>query len=224
MSHRRYGPIILAGILGVPTAAFAQRDFSGVSITAEPAGAGLYMLTGSGGNIGVIAGDDGAIIIDDQFAPLAPKIAEAIDKLPGSGPKWVLNTHWHGDHTGGNAAFAEAGALIVAHDSVRDRLAQGLTRENGDVTQPAVAAALPTITFSDEMTFHWNGHAVALRHFPNAHTDGDAVVFVDGGAVIHMGDLFMNGFFAYIDLESGGDVDGYISAQRAVLEVAPADR
>ena len=202
--------------------ALAQRNFDDVTITTTEVAEGIYMLEGSGGNLGLVAGGDGAFLIDDQFAPLTEKITAAIAKVSEQPIEFVVNTHWHGDHTGGNENFGQAGAHIVAHENVRTRLAEGLQVE-GRNTPPAPAIALPVITFGHEVTFHWNGRKIEARHFEHAHTDGDAIIFIDDGAIIHMGDVFMNGFFAYIDIDSGGDLNGYIAAHKAVLDAAPDD-
>lgn len=171
------------------------------------------MLEGSGGNIGVSAGPDGLLIIDDQFAPLAEKIDEALGKLATSKPKYLLNTHWHGDHTGGNAHFGK-NALIIAHSNVRKRLA-----DKSD-TPPA---ALPVITYSHSASVHFNGEEIRILHFGPGHTDGDSIIHFTKSNVIHMGDQFFNGRFPFIDLGSGGDVDGYLQTIEAVLQWIPAD-
>ena len=160
----------------------------------------VYMLEGSGGNIGVSVGADGVLIVDDQFAPLADKIRAAIGELGGGDPAFVLNTHYHGDHTGGNAHFGEKG-VIVAHRNVRNRLA---ARRVDD--RPLPEAALPEITFDEGLSIHFNGEELRVVHFPKAHTDGDGVVFFTGSNVVHTGDLFFNGRFPYVDLRGGGNV------------------
>ena len=185
------------------TPALAQRDFSAVEIKVTEVASNIYMLEGSGGNIGLSAGDDGAFVIDDQFAPLSDKIAAAIKTVTDKPVEFVLNTHHHGDHTGGNEAFGGSGAYIVAHDNVRGRLAAA------DGTPDA---ALPVITFSESTTFHQNGHEIHIFHPDNAHTDGDAIVHFRDANVVHMGDVFFSGRYPYIDVASGGDIDGYILA------------
>lgn len=196
--------------------ALAQRDFSAVEIKTVLITPGVYMLEGAGGNIGLSVGADGAFVIDDQFAPLAPKILAAIAKVSPEPVKFVLNTHWHGDHTGGNEAFGAAGAMIVAHDNVRKRLLEGAKR--GDtVIPPAPEDALPVVTFSEEVSFYWNGHDIRVAHPAPAHTDGDAIVFFNGAKVVHMGDVYFNGAYPFVDLASGGDLDGVIAAQESVL-------
>ena len=212
----------VAALTALVTPALAQRDFSKIEIKTTQAAPGIYMLEGAGGNIGVSVGPDGAFVIDDQFAPLSDKILAAIAETSDQPVKFVLNTHWHGDHTGGNAAFADKGAVIVAHDNARKRLKEGLKRKSGD-TPPAPAGALPVITFSDEASFFWNGQDIRVRHPAPAHTDGDAIVFFETANVIHMGDVFFNGSYPYIDLESGGDLDGVIAAQEAALALINDD-
>ena len=202
---------------GAATGACAQRDFSAVEIKTTEVSNGIYMLQGAGGNIGLSTGDDGAFVIDDQFAPLAEKILAAIDEVSDNDVSFVLNTHWHGDHTGGNESMGDAGAHIVAHDNVRKRLKEGLTRASGAVTAPAAPGALPVITFSKSMSFHWNQKHIRVWHPENAHTDGDAIVFFKDANVVHMGDVFFNGSYPYVDLESGGDLSGYIATHEKVL-------
>ncbi len=213
---------VLAALSALSSSAFAQQDLSGVEIKAIPVTPGIYMLEGAGGNIGLSVGPDGAFVIDDQFAPLSEKIMAAIATASGEPVKFVLNTHWHGDHTGGNEAFGAKGAIIVAHDNARKRLKEGLKRATKE-TPPAPAGALPVITFSDEASFYWNGHDIRVRHPASAHTDGDAIVYFEDANVIHMGDVFFNGHYPFIDLESGGGLDGYIAAEEAALAAANAD-
>ena len=197
--------------------AFAQRDFSAVKIKTTRLTDRIYMLEGSGGNIGVSVGADGVLIVDDQFAPLAEKIRAAIGEMGGGDPTFVLNTHYHGDHTGGNAHFGEKG-VIVAHRNVRDRLA---ARRVDD--RPLPETALPEITFDEGLSIHFNGEELRVVHFPNAHTDGDGVVFFTGSNVVHTGDLFFNGRFPYVDLRGGGNVQGYIEAVRSLLKQISPD-
>ena len=205
---------VLAGTISV---ASAQGRFDDVEIKTTQVTEGVYMLEGAGGNIGLSVGTDGAFVIDDQFAPLSDKIMAAIDAVSDNPVEFVLNTHWHGDHTGGNEALGESGAHIIAHDNVRTRLKEGLTRSSGNVTPPAPDAALPVLTFSHSMSFYWNGHDIAIWHPKNAHTDGDAIVHFKDIKVVHMGDVFFNGGYPFIDLESGGDLSGYIATHEKVL-------
>lgn len=173
----------------------------------------IYMLKGAGGNIGVSVGEDGVFVIDDQFAPLTPKILDAISKLSDKKVKFVANTHWHGDHTGGNENLAKEDATIMAHQNVRKRLAESPTR-SGDMRPKE---ALPIITFEDKMSLYINGEQAALIHVNNAHTDGDAVIYFTESNVVHTGDTFFHPYYPYIDMGSGGSVDGYIAAVESTL-------
>ncbi|MFQ5562822.1 MAG: MBL fold metallo-hydrolase [Parvularculaceae bacterium] len=217
----RYAASALALLIAAAPAT-AQTDFSKVEIEVIETAGGVYMLQGAGGNIGLSAGEDGAFVIDDQFAPLTEKIMAAIKTVTDAPVDYVLNTHYHGDHTGGNENFGEAGATIVAHDNVRKRLKEGVKRENRTVP-PSPEGALPVITFSDTVTFHWNGHEVFVFHVDNAHTDGDGIVYFRDINVIHMGDVFFNGFYPFIDLAGGGGLNGYIAAQEYVLSMIDDD-
>ncbi len=199
---------------------FAQQDWSKVEIKSTKVNGNVYMLQGSGGNIGVSVGGDGILIVDDQYAPLADKIKAALKTLGEGKLKFILNTHWHGDHTGGNAAFSSEGS-IIAHTNVRKRLAEGMTI-TGRTVQPAAKEALPIITFDQSVSVHFNGEEIRALHFPRGHTDGDAVIFFTSSNVVHMGDLFFNGMFPYVDIDSGGDVEGYMKNVGEVLAKLPA--
>jgi len=194
----------------------AQQDFSKVEITATKVSGNIYMLQGSGGNIGVSVGADGILIVDDQFAPLADKIKAALKTLGEGKLKFILNTHYHGDHTGGNAVFGPE-APIIAQTNVRKRLQQGTQGQ-----QPAPKEALPVITFDQSVSVHFNGEEIRVLHFPHGHTDGDAIIFFTSSNVIHMGDDFFNGMFPFVDIDSGGDVAGYIKNVGDVLAKLPA--
>lgn len=178
----------------------AQQDFSNVAVQVTHVAGSIYMLTGSGGNIGVSVGPDGLLIVDDQFAPLAPKIESALHQLDPGKLKFVLNTHYHGDHTGGNGYFGRR-AHIVAHSNVRRRMG-GKPGES--------KSELPVITFEDTLSIWFNGEEIKLMHVPPAHTDSDSVIWFTGANVIHFGDTFFSGRFPNIDLGGGGDVRGYI--------------
>lgn len=206
----------VAILVALASQAFAQTDFTKVEIKTVLVTPGIYMLEGAGGNIGLSVGPDGAFVIDDQFAPLSDKILAAIAKVSPEPVRFLLNTHWHFDHTGGNEAFGAAGAVIVAHDNVRKRLMEGMKSEvvNAD---PAPDGALPVVTFSNSVDFYWNGHDIHVTHPAPAHTDGDAIVFFDTVKVVHMGDTYFNGGYPFIDLASGGSLDGVIAAQDGVL-------
>jgi glyoxylase-like metal-dependent hydrolase (beta-lactamase superfamily II) len=170
----------------------------------------VYMLVGQGGNIGVSVGEDGVFVIDDQFAPLTPKILEAIKKLSDKPIVFLANTHHHGDHTGGNVNMAKEGAKIIAHDNVRKRLVETPKRDGSMNPKES----FPIITFNDKMNLYINDDQVAIFHVDNAHTDGDALLYFTNGNVLHTGDTYFNGRYPYIDLNSGGSVNGYIDAAK----------
>jgi cyclase len=192
----------------------AETDFAAVQITATPVAGNIQMLQGNGGNIAVSLGDDGVLMVDDQFAPLSDKIKAAITALGGSAPKFLLNTHWHGDHSGGNENFA-ASATIIAHDNVHVRIA--------DPANKRVPAALPDVTFANGLTMHFNGEEIRLIHLPQGHTDGDTAIWFTSSNVIHMGDEYIIGGFPFIDLNSGGSVQGLIDNHQTILALIPAD-
>lgn len=204
--------------------AWAQQDFSKVEIKAEKLSDTVYMLTGSGGNIGLSIGEDAVVMVDDQFAPLTPKIQEAIGKLTPKPVKFLVNTHWHFDHTGGNENFAQAGALIVAHENVRKRMAAGGEIELlGMQFKAEPRVALPTITFTRDTAFSVNGDELRVIHVPSAHTDGDSIVHFTKSNVIHMGDTFFNQLYPFIDSSSGGSAAGVIANADRVLKLARDD-
>ena len=207
--------------VGLIAAAGQAQDFEKVEIETTPLRTGLYMMTGSGGNLLLSTGRDGVLVIDDQYAPLAPKIRKAISAIDRGPIRWVVNTHWHGDHTGGNEAMAEAGAVIVAHDNVRERMSteQFLAAFQRRVP-PSPAAALPIVTFNDALSFHFNGDEVRVVHVPTAHTDGDALIHFRGADVLHAGDVFFNGMYPFFDTSSGGAFVGMIAATDRLLELA----
>ena len=201
--------------------AAAQQDFSKVDIKSEKLSDGVYMLVGSGGNLGLSVGSDAVFLIDDQYAPLTPKIQAAVAAITHKPIQFILNTHWHGDHTGGNERFAEAGALIVAHDNVRKRMSSDQMIDFFKMrVERSPKAALPLVTFGADVTFHINGDEVVALHCPAAHTDGDAIVHFRHADVIHMGDIFFNGFYPFIDTSSGGSADGVIAAVDRALALA----
>ena len=211
----------LAFFLCATTAVAQQQDFSKVEVKATKVAGTVYMITGSGGNIGVSVGDDGIVIVDDEFAPLAPKIIEALNGITDKPIKFILNTHYHGDHTGGNAVFGRTGT-IIAHDNVRKRLQSG-TSVRGNTTPPAARQALPIVTFNDTATIHLNGEDIRAVHFPSGHTDGDAVIYFPQSNVVHMGDDFFNGRFPFIDVDNGGSVRGLIANVDKILSSLPDD-
>ncbi|MEM9810511.1 MAG: MBL fold metallo-hydrolase [Pseudomonadota bacterium] len=199
----------------ISTFAHAQSDFSSVAITSAEAAPGIHVLYGAGGNIGLAFGEDAVFLVDDQFAPLSDKILAKVEELAGSGVDFVLNTHYHFDHTGGNEALGEAGALVIGHDNIRDRIV-----EDNDAPGDA-----PVLTFRDRQTFHINGLTIRAVHVPHAHTDGDSFVLFEGANVIHTGDLVFHassGTFPYIDLDGGGSIQGMIDAVTTIIEHADA--
>jgi cyclase len=205
-------------------AALAQQDFSQVEIETQKLADTVYMMTGSGGNLGLSVGEDAVFLVDDQFAPLTPKIEAAIAKITDKPVKFLLNTHWHFDHTGGNENLGKAGAVIFAHENVRKRLsAEGFIEFLGMKTKPEPKVALPMVTFSRDLTFHVNGDEVLVLYVPKAHTDGDAIVHFRKSNVIHMGDTFFNKLYPFIDTSSGGTVNGVLKAADLVLRLADDD-
>lgn len=215
---------LLSLFLISPFFASAQRNWDAIEIKVNEVTDNISYLVGSGGNIGVIHGEEGVLIIDDQFAPLSEKIKESIQSLSDKEIKYVVNTHYHGDHSGGNENFKNDGAIIVAQDKVRERLSTSFTNEIFGREMPAKAETFwPTITFSKDMTFHFNGEEIQFVHSPSAHTDGDAIVHFKTSNVIHAGDCFVRYGYPYIDVSAGGSIDGMIEAQRTLLKIADAD-
>lgn len=211
-------------------AASAQEpDFSKVQIKVSKVSGNIYMLEGAGGNIAASVGEDGIVIVDDQFAPLADKIQAALKDLGVTTKpvRFVINTHYHGDHTGGNEPFNNAGATLIAHQNVRKRLETGGTAGNGGsikMEQKAASRnALPIITFEHDVTVHLNGEDIRALHFPSGHTDGDSIIFFPKNNVVHMGDDFVRYGFPFIDVASGGSVQGMIAATEKVASELPAD-
>lgn len=194
-----------------------------VTISVQPLRDGIYMLKGQGGNIGLSVGSDATFIVDDQFAPLTDKIVAAISGVSDRPVDYVINTHWHYDHTGGNENFGKRGALIMAHDNVHPRMRAGATLGSGRVVEPAPDIALPVVTFRDRLTLTVNNQTVRGVHVPTAHTDGDVIVFFEEANVLHMGDTFFNGAYPYVDLSSGGNYDGIVYAAKQALELCDAD-
>jgi len=193
-----------------------EDDMGDVTIKTTQVSGHVYMLEGRGGNIGVSAGEDGVVMVDDQFAPLAPKILDAVKALGKGEPEYVINTHWHGDHAGGNTAFG-AKAAIVAQENVRKRLSAPQKRGE-EVVEPMPAPGLPVVTFKENVSLHMNGEEIRVVHFPRGHTDGDSIVFFTGANVVHMGDHFFNGRFPFVDTASGGDPVQYAANVKSVLD------
>lgn len=216
----------LAAALAVSAPAAAQQDFSKVEVRAERLAPTMWMLTGAGGNLGLSAGEDAVFLVDDQYAPLTEKIAAAIAQVSPKPVRFVLNTHWHGDHVGGNEKLGRAGAVIVAHDNTRKRLSTEQFLEMWRATvKPLPKAGLPVVTFSRDTTFHLNGEEIRAFHVPRAHTDGDVIVHFAGSDVIHMGDVFWNRLYPLIDTGSGGTIDGMVAAvDRALALAGPGTR
>jgi glyoxylase-like metal-dependent hydrolase (beta-lactamase superfamily II) len=212
-------PLLLIGLLGLSITADAAQEE--VSIKTLQVQNGVYMLIGQGGNIGLLIGEDGTFLIDDQFAPLTPKHLEAIRAVGGEVPKFLINTHYHADHTGGNENLGKAGTLIFSHDQVRERLTvESVIEAFNMTTPPQPKAALPVVTFSTDITFHLNGDTLHAFHVPRAHTDGDSVIHFKNANVIHSGDVFFNGFYPFIDVAHGGTVKGMIKAADTILALA----
>jgi glyoxylase-like metal-dependent hydrolase (beta-lactamase superfamily II) len=210
---------LLAGFVGLP--ATAQRSFDDVEVRAEKVADGVYMLQGVGGNIGVSVGEDGIFLVDDQYAPLTEKIKAALADISDRPLRFVLNTHWHGDHTGGNENLGQTGVLILAHDDVRSRMSVEQFVEVFDRTvPPSPKAALPVVTFSDTVTLHLNDDEIHAFHVPPAHTDGDSIVHFRRANVLHTGDVFWNGMYPVIDYSAGGSMDGMIGAVETALRLA----
>jgi cyclase len=211
---------LAAACIIVTVPAFGQQDFSKVEIKAEQLAPGVAVLFGAGGNIGVSYGEDGTVLIDDQFAPLTPKIEEAIKALGASPVKFLINTHWHGDHSGGNENFGKAGALIMAHDNVRVRMSTDQKTRFGDV-KASPKVALPVITYAEGLKIHLNGEEVRTIAVAPAHTDGDSIIHWTKSNVIHMGDLFMLQIsFPFVDVGSGGKARGFVAAADKALAIA----
>jgi glyoxylase-like metal-dependent hydrolase (beta-lactamase superfamily II) len=213
--------LLTDGAAGPRPAAAQGQDLSKVEVKVVPVAGPVSMLVGAGGNIGVSAGTDGILMIDDQFAELAPKISAALATLGNGKLKLVINTHWHPDHTGGNAIFG-MDAPIIAQTNVRSRLA---TEQNvlGQKHPPAPHAALPVITYDQTVSVHWNGEEIKVVHFPHGHTDGDSIIFFTGSHVVHMGDDFFAGTFPFVDLATGGSVQGLTDNVGRALSMMPAD-
>lgn len=203
----------IAMALSLPLA--AHDGFDDVEVKSHAVSDSVYMLTGMGGNIGISIGDDGVLIIDDQFEALAPKISAAIKEISDSKIKYVVNTHYHGDHTGANAWFKKVeDATIFAHDNVRTRLSQD---------EKADAAGWPVVTYEQGVKFHFNGDTIHVRHRPQSHTDGDSFVIFEKQNIIHAGDLLFNKLFPYIDLDAGGTIEGYIGSMQAMIDASNSE-
>lgn len=200
-----------------------QTDWSKVEIKTTKIAGNVYLLQGAGGNIGVSVGEDGILIVDDQFAPLAEKIRASLKNLNQGKLRFILNTHWHFDHTGGNAILGQE-ASIIAHDNVRKRMSTEQRSEFFKSTTPASPkVALPVITFDQSLTVHFNGEEIRALHLPRGHTDGDSIIFFTKSNVVHLGDVFFSGSFPFVDLESGGSVEGLTKNIAELITKIPAD-
>jgi glyoxylase-like metal-dependent hydrolase (beta-lactamase superfamily II) len=221
--------VAMAMLLNRTASAQQDQDFSKVEIKVTKVSGNIYMLEGAGGNIAASVGEDGIVIVDDQFAPLADKIQAALKSLgiTNKPVRFVINTHYHGDHTGGNVPFNNAGSTLIAQDNVRKRLESGGTAGNGGSikmeAKPAEKAALPIITFEHDVTVHLNGEDIRALHFPSGHTDGDSIIFFPKNNVVHMGDDFVRYGFPFIDVASGGSVQGMIEAMEKATAKLPPD-
>ena len=219
---------ILIGVLllTLGLAVAQEQDFSKVQMKVTKVAGSVYMLEGAGGNIGASVGDDGIVIVDDQYAPLAEKIQAALKVITDKPVRFIINTHYHGDHTGGNAYFQKQ-APIIAHDNVRKRLESGGSAGNGGSihmdAKPAAKEALPIITFDHDVTVHLNGEDIRALFFPAGHTDGDSIIFFPKSNVVHMGDDFVTYGFPFIDVESGGSINGMIDGVEKVIAQVPSD-
>ncbi len=213
-------PILLFLLLLSLSILHGQRDWDAIQIKTEKVADDIYCLYGSGGNIGLAVGQDYAYLIDDQFAPLSEKILAAVRKITDKPIQFLVNTHWHGDHVGGNENFAHTGTVIVAHEAVRERMATSQNRGNGRIIEPYPLKALPKVTYTDKLTFHLDStRTMRVMHVNPSHTDGDSYIYFPESNVIHMGDNFSNGGYPFIDLNSGGDIDGLIKNHTMVLSL-----
>lgn len=214
--------IFSVGFAGISNVTLAQeQDFEQVEIQTVPVAENIYMLAGEGGNIGVTVGEDGVLLIDDQYAPLTAKIEAAVREITEQPIRFLLNTHWHYDHTGGNENLGNAGVVIVAHDEVYTRMSTDQFIEAFQRSVPASPPeALPKITYNDRVTFHLNEQAIQGFHVKTAHTDGDTVIYFPDADVIHTGDIYFNGIYPFIDTSSGGSIAGMIQAVEKILALA----
>ena len=218
---RRASSALLAVLLASAPAQAQEDNFASVQIKTQQVAEGIYMLTGEGGNIGVSVGADGVFMIDDQFAPLSEKIKAAVAALSDQPIRFLINTHWHYDHTGGNELLASDGVIIVAHHNVRKRMAVDTEiAAFGSLIPASPKAALPVLTFNDNLTLHLNGDEARVIHYKNSHTDGDSLIHFVNANVIHTGDLWFNGVYPFVDISSGGTVSGALKTVKSILALA----
>ncbi len=216
---RRFCAVAL--VLACAPTAHGQDRFDKVDIKKTHVAGSVHMLRGAGGNVGVSVGEDGLLIVDDEYAEMAGKLKAALNGLGRGKPKFVLNTHWHFDHVGGNTTFGPE-AVIIAHENVRRRLSEPQTLF-GRTIEPLPKKGLPEVTFDESLSLHFNGERIRAVHFPAAHTDGDVVIYFTDSNVVHMGDLMFNGQFPFVDLSHGGDVEGLTRSVKTILDgLAPA--
>ncbi len=226
MRSRPFRAFISTGLLAI-TGLFALTGLAQdqkVEYIATPLSGTVTMIKGRGGNIAVSAGEDGVFIIDDQLKPLTDQLLGAIRDISDQPIRFVINTHYHGDHVGGNETLGKAGSVIIAHDNIRQRMNSDQFNHFFNETTPAWPAdSLPVVTFNDRVTLHFNGEAVAVHHVPRGHTDGDSIVHFPASNVIHMGDIFFNGLYPYIDLDGGGSIQGMIAAAELGISLADGE-
>ncbi len=209
--------VFISGFMFLVAAAQAANE----EITSTQVTEHIYMISGKGGNVGLFVGGDGTFLIDDQFAPVTEKIVTLIKSVGGDYPKFLINTHYHGDHTGGNENLGKEGTLIFSHDNVRERLSAGSFIKEFNMRRAAVSHdGLPVVTFSEDISFHLNGDTIQAIHVPHAHTDGDSFIYFKMANVIHAGDIFFNGFYPFVDVDHGGSVKGMIAAADKILSLA----
>ena len=216
--------VLVVWLVSYTITVHADTDADTEEISPTPVTEQIYVIAGKGGNVGIFTGDDGTFLIDDNFAPLTGKIIEAIKSIGGDHPKFLINTHYHGDHTGGNENLGKAGTLIFSHDNVRERLINGSFIAAFNMKSEATAPeGLPVVTFSENINFHLNDDTIQAIHVAHAHTDGDSFVYFHKANVIHAGDIFFNGFYPFIDVNHGGSLKGTVQAVDEILSLVDAD-
>ena len=210
--------ILLACLISLSLSYTIHSQNQDTPVTATKVTDHIYMLEGRGGNIAVSVGEDGVFMVDDQYAHMSAKILNAVKEITNLPIKFLVNTHWHGDHTGGNVNMQKEGVVIVAHENVRKRMSTKQFNELWNrTTPPSPQEALPVVTFTQDITFHMNDEDIFVFHVHNAHTDGDAMVYFSGSNVLHMGDTYFNGKYPYIDISAGGSIQGYLEAHKKAL-------